>query len=86
MGFEVREDGSDLGDILILNEEVDLVIHATEQHDTMRPFIVLSGSRGSPKVLSVASEHERIGGFCRSCTNQGDLLVFEPLSSFVSTH
>lgn len=64
-GFEVREDGSDLGDILILNEEVDLVIHATEQHDTMRPFIVLSGSRGSPKVLSVASEHERIGGFCR---------------------
>lgn len=64
-GFEVREDGSDLGDILILNEEVDLVINATEQHDTIRPFIVLSGSRGSPKVLSVASEHERIGGFCR---------------------
>ncbi|KAK0485108.1 hypothetical protein IW261DRAFT_1330790 [Armillaria novae-zelandiae] len=64
-GFEVREDRSDLGDILILNEDVDLVINATEQHDTLRPFIVLSGSRGSPKVLSVASEHERIGGFCR---------------------
>ncbi|KAK0193685.1 hypothetical protein F5146DRAFT_925569 [Armillaria mellea] len=64
-GFEVREDESDLGDILILNEDVDIVINATEQHDTMRPFIVLSGSRGSPKVLSAASEHERIGGFCR---------------------
>ncbi|KAK0204699.1 hypothetical protein DFS33DRAFT_1259732 [Desarmillaria ectypa] len=65
-GFEVREeDVSNLGDIVILNEEVDLVINATEQHDTMRPFIVLSGSRGSPKVLSVASEHERIGGSCR---------------------
>ncbi|KAK0450084.1 hypothetical protein EV421DRAFT_1704638 [Armillaria borealis] len=64
-GFEVRDDLSNLGDILILNEEVDLVINATEHHDTMRPFIVLSGSRGSPKVLSVASEHERIGGFCR---------------------
>ncbi|KAK0495403.1 hypothetical protein EDD18DRAFT_1075778 [Armillaria luteobubalina] len=64
-GFEVKEDGSDLGDILILNEDVDLVINATEQHDTLRPFIVLSGSRGNPKVLSVASEHERIGGFCR---------------------
>ncbi|KAK0235796.1 hypothetical protein EDD85DRAFT_771542 [Armillaria nabsnona] len=64
-GFEVREDGSNLGDILILNEDVDLIINATEQHDTIRPFIVLSGSRGSPKVLSVASEHERIGGFCR---------------------
>ncbi|KAK0469894.1 uncharacterized protein EV420DRAFT_1257474 [Desarmillaria tabescens] len=65
-GFEVREEEeSKLGDIVIINEEVDLVINATERHDTMRPFIVLSGSRGSPKVLSVASEHERIGGFCR---------------------
>ncbi|KAG7451064.1 uncharacterized protein BT62DRAFT_960666 [Guyanagaster necrorhizus] len=64
-GFEVRGDVSNLGDIVILNEDVDLVVKATEQHDTMRPFIVLSGSRGSSKVLSVASDHERIGGFCR---------------------
>jgi len=63
-GFEVRPEGRK-GDIVILNEVVDPVISATEKRDTSRPFIILSSSRGSPTLLSIASEHELIGGFCR---------------------
>ncbi|KAF9453468.1 hypothetical protein P691DRAFT_792535 [Macrolepiota fuliginosa MF-IS2] len=53
------------GDIIILNDEVSPVIRATESHDIHRPFIILSSARGSPSVMQVATEHERIGGFCR---------------------
>jgi len=51
--------------IVILNEEVGPVIMATENQDTSRPFIILSAGRGSPSIMHVATEHERIGGFCR---------------------
>ena len=51
--------------IVILNEEVGPVIVATENQDTSRPFIILSAGRGSPSIMHVATEHERIGGFCR---------------------
>ncbi|KAJ3714916.1 atypical/HisK protein kinase [Lentinula guzmanii] len=65
-GLEVRETNDDeLGDIVILNEDVSLVAEATTRHDTSRPFIVLSALRGSPTIMSVARDHELIGGFCR---------------------
>ncbi|KXN91674.1 Hybrid signal transduction histidine kinase B [Leucoagaricus sp. SymC.cos] len=57
--------GAQNGDILILNEDVGPVIAATENHDISRPFIILSGARGSPSIMHVATEHERVGGFCR---------------------
>jgi hypothetical protein len=57
--------GAQNGDIIILNEDVGPVIAATEKHDISRPFIILSGARGSPSIMQVATEHERIGGFCR---------------------
>ncbi|RDB26087.1 Hybrid signal transduction histidine kinase B [Hypsizygus marmoreus] len=63
-GFEVQS-GPKYGDILILNEDPSLVQEATERHDTSRPFIVFSASRGSPKLMAIATDHERIGGFCR---------------------
>uniref|UniRef100_A0A0W0F757 histidine kinase n=1 Tax=Moniliophthora roreri TaxID=221103 RepID=A0A0W0F757_MONRR len=64
-GFDIRTSEAEHGDIVILNEDVAPVIAATERRDTSRPFIVLSASRGSPAIMSVASDHERIGGFCR---------------------
>ncbi|KAJ8072841.1 hypothetical protein PM082_016400 [Marasmius tenuissimus] len=64
-GFDIRAPGTAYGEIVILNEDVGPVIEATERRDTSRPFIILSSSRGSPNVLSVVSEHELIGGFCR---------------------
>ncbi|KAF8150767.1 hypothetical protein B0H34DRAFT_801693 [Crassisporium funariophilum] len=60
-GFEIVDDG----DIVIVNDDPALVISATERRDTSRPFIILSAARGSPTIMSIASEHERIGGFCR---------------------
>ncbi|KAJ3504115.1 hypothetical protein NLJ89_g8107 [Agrocybe chaxingu] len=60
-GFEVVEDG----DIIIVNDDPAPVVAATKRHDTGHPFIILSSARGSPMIMSIASEHERIGGFCR---------------------
>ncbi|CAA7266924.1 unnamed protein product [Cyclocybe aegerita] len=60
-GFEVVEDG----DIIIVNDDPAPVVAATERRDTSHPFIILSSARGSPVIMSIASEHERIGGFCR---------------------
>ena len=60
-GFEVVDDG----DIVILNDERGPVVAATERQDTSRPFIFLSAARGDPTIMSIASEYERIGGFCR---------------------
>ncbi|KAF9532582.1 hypothetical protein CPB83DRAFT_880691 [Crepidotus variabilis] len=54
-----------IGNILILNEDASLVVAATERRDISRPFIVLSSSRGNPALMSISTEHERIGGFCR---------------------
>jgi len=60
-GFEVVDDG----DIVILNDDRAPVVAATERRDTSRPFIFLSAARGDPTIMSIASEYERIGGFCR---------------------
>ncbi|KAF9064190.1 hypothetical protein BDP27DRAFT_1333985 [Rhodocollybia butyracea] len=64
-GLEIQEDENELGNIVVLNEDVKLVVEATSRRDTSRPFIVLSASRGNPIILSVAHEYELIGGFCR---------------------
>ncbi|KAF8907335.1 hypothetical protein CPB84DRAFT_1844033 [Gymnopilus junonius] len=61
-GFEIA-DGD--GDIVIVNEDLAPIIAATEGRDTSRAYIILSGARGNPTIMSIASEHERIGGFCR---------------------
>lgn len=60
-GFQI----ADGGDIVILNEETRSVVSATEARDISRPFIILSSARGNPTIMSIASDHERIGGFCR---------------------
>ena len=63
-GFVVQQD-SRSGDIIIINEDPLLVEVATRRRDISRPFIILSACRGDPKILAIASNHERIGGFCR---------------------
>ncbi|KAF8968010.1 hypothetical protein BDZ97DRAFT_1800465 [Flammula alnicola] len=60
-GFQIVDDG----DIVILNDDPAPVVAATERHDTSRSFIILSAARGNPTIMAIASEHERIGGFCR---------------------
>jgi hypothetical protein len=60
-GFEVVDDG----DIVILNEDQGPVVAATGRKDASHPFIILSAARGDPTIMSIASEYEDIGGFCR---------------------
>lgn len=60
-GFQIV----DGGDIVLLNEETRPAVSATEARDVSRPFIILSSARGNPTIMSIASDHERIGGFCR---------------------
>jgi hypothetical protein len=64
-GFLVHQEGNNSGDIIIIDEDPTLVAIATSRRDTSRPFIILSASLGDAKVMAVASDHERIGGFCR---------------------
>ncbi|TFK27164.1 hypothetical protein FA15DRAFT_666663 [Coprinopsis marcescibilis] len=63
-GLELLE-GPGLGDIVILNEHIAPVQEATSRRDISRPYVILWAARGNPTVLSVATEYERIGGFCR---------------------
>ncbi|KAF8896214.1 hypothetical protein BD779DRAFT_1668047 [Infundibulicybe gibba] len=63
-GFKVDME-SVTGDIVIINTDPSPIVTATEERDTSRPFIILSSARGNPAVMAIASEHERIGGFCR---------------------
>jgi hypothetical protein len=64
-GFQINPEDGSLGDIVIVNDDPSPVVTATAAKDTSRPFIILSASRGSPKIMTIASDHERIGGFCR---------------------
>ncbi|THH29988.1 hypothetical protein EUX98_g4200 [Antrodiella citrinella] len=54
-----------LGDIVIMNEEYATVARAIAEKDTSRPYIILSSSRGDPRLMKVVADYERIGGFCR---------------------
>nr|GAT60998.1 histidine kinase [Mycena chlorophos] len=70
-GFEIRPPSEGLGDIVILNEDVELVKKATSARDTSRPFVVLSTLHGNPAVLGIFADHEHIGGFCRPMYKPG---------------
>ncbi|KAF8207185.1 hypothetical protein K438DRAFT_1962797 [Mycena galopus ATCC 62051] len=72
-GFEIRAPDQAYGEIVILNEDVEPVKKATVERNTSRPFLILSTLRGNPGVMAIASEHERIGGFCRIIYNLGAL-------------
>lgn len=63
-GFTIHE-GPELGDIVIVNEDVNTVIRATERRDIGRTFVVFTENRGSPTLTSITSGFELIGGFCR---------------------
>jgi hypothetical protein len=63
-GFVVLQNSTS-GDIVIINEDPIPVQVATRCRDISQPFIILSASRGDAKVLAIANDHERIGGFCR---------------------
>jgi hypothetical protein len=57
--------GAENGDVVILNEDISLVLSATERHDISQSFIIMSCARGSPTLMHVATQFEQIGGFCR---------------------
>lgn len=62
----VLPDGSDeLGDIVIVNEDPSYVADAASSKDVSRPMILLSSFRGDPRLMSVVTDFERVGGFCR---------------------
>lgn len=63
-GFALRQDGDELGDIVIANEDPSPVVTALEQMATHRSFIILSSSRGSPRVMGICNAYESSGGFC----------------------
>ncbi|KAH7925472.1 hypothetical protein BV22DRAFT_1046735 [Leucogyrophana mollusca] len=64
-GFKVRADGAEMADIVILNEDPSPVIAAIEKMDIRRSFIILSSSRGSPRVMGICNAYENLNGFCR---------------------
>lgn len=64
-GFTPQREGAELGDIVILNEDPSPIVTALEQMDNHRLFIILTSSRGSPRVLGICNAYESNGGFCR---------------------
>ena len=64
-GFTPQREGAELGDIVILNEDPSPITTALEKMDNHRSFIILSSSRGSPRVMSICNAYENSGGFCR---------------------
>lgn len=62
----ILPDGSDeLGDIVIVNEDPSYVAEAVASKDTSRPMILLSSVRGDPHLMSIVTDFENVGGFCR---------------------
>lgn len=65
-GFKVVEnDEGHLGDILVVNENIDPLLQAIARKDARRPFILLVSERADAAVMAAMGEYERIGGFCR---------------------
>ncbi|THV02842.1 hypothetical protein K435DRAFT_836182 [Dendrothele bispora CBS 962.96] len=64
-GLSICPSEQGYGDIIILNEDIAPLIAATQRRDASKPFLILSSTRGGPELMSAASEHELIGGFCR---------------------
>jgi hypothetical protein len=62
----VLPDGSDeLGDIIIVNEDPSYIAEAVASKDVSRPMILLSSVRGDPHLMSIVTDFENVGGFCR---------------------
>ena len=62
----VLPDGNDeLGDIVIVNEDPSYVANAVASKDVSRPMILLSSFRGDPHLMSIVTDFEKVGGFCR---------------------
>ena len=62
----VLPDGSDkLGDIIIVNEDPSYVAEAVASKNISRPMILLSSVRGDPHLMSIVTDFENVGGFCR---------------------
>ncbi|KAH8100919.1 Fph type histidine kinase [Cristinia sonorae] len=59
------EDTGQGGDIVIVNEDYGIVAQAIQEKETTRPYIILSSSRGDPRLMKVVGDYERKGGFCR---------------------
>lgn len=66
-GLTIADDG-EAGDIAVINEDPSFVV---QEKPSQRPIILLSSSRGDPKLMSTVKEFDRAGGFCR--------LVFKPV-------
>lgn len=64
-GFTLQREGAELGDIVILNEDPSPVVTALEKMDNRRSFIILSSSRGSPRLMGTCNAYENNGGFAR---------------------
>lgn len=70
-GFRVTPEAEDdLGDILLINEDVSMVSGLTAARDFGRPVVFMHWSRGDPEVMAIISAFERLGGWCR--------LIFKP--------
>lgn len=64
--FVVLPDGNEeLGDIVIVNEDPNYVAQAASSKDVSRPMLLLSSVRGNPHLMSVVTDFEKVGGFCR---------------------
>lgn len=70
-GFSITADGEERGDIVVVNEDISYLVDAVARKDVSRPFVVLCGARGDPNILSVTSEYEGMGGFCRILNKPG---------------
>lgn len=64
-GFTPQREGTELGDIVILNEDPSPIVTSLEKMDIHRSFIILTSSRGSPRVMGICNAYESNGGFCR---------------------
>jgi hypothetical protein len=69
-GLAISEYADVSGDIVILNGDVAPIAAATAAHDPRRPFVILTGERGSAALEHAIAEYERVGGFAR--------LVYKP--------
>ena len=65
-GLVVLPDGNDeLGDIVIVNEDPSYIAEAVANKEIARPMILLSSVRGDPHLMSIVTDFENVGGFCR---------------------
>jgi hypothetical protein len=62
--FRIAPPGS-LGDIVVANEDLSALQLAIERRDIRQPFVFLTVGRGEKHLMTMVTEFERLGGFCR---------------------